>query len=71
MNTKKQGFVPKPISRACSFLNFPLGDKKASIQRIIGFLVVVLVVILLVFLIKNGWSMGAAAQDIMGMFSKK
>jgi len=36
--------------------------------RIISFIVVVLVVILLIFLIKNGWSIQAAAQDMMGMF---
>jgi hypothetical protein len=41
--------------------------KKARI-RIISFIIVVLVVILLVFLIKNGWDMGAAAQDIMSLF---
>jgi hypothetical protein len=42
-------------------------NKKARI-RILSFIIVVLVVILLIFLIKNGWDMGAAAQDILGLF---
>ena len=43
--------------------------KKARI-RIISFIIVVFAVILLVYLIKNGWDMGAAAQDIIGLFGK-
>ncbi len=42
--------------------------KKGKISRIISFIIAVLVVILLVFLIKNGWDMQAAAQDILGLF---
>ncbi len=41
--------------------------KKARI-RILSFIIVVLVVILLIFLIKNGWDIGAAAKDILGLF---
>lgn len=41
--------------------------KKARI-RIVSFMIVVLVVILLVFLIKNGWDFNAAVQDILGLF---
>jgi len=44
--------------------------KKAKI-RIISFIIVVLVVILLVYLIKNGWDMKAAAQDMLSLFSRK
>ena len=43
--------------------------KKARI-KIFSFLIVVLVIILLVFLIKNGWDMGAAAQDMLSLFGK-
>jgi len=42
--------------------------KKGRISRIIAFIIVVLVVILLIFLIKNGWDMGAAAQDMLSIF---
>lgn len=41
--------------------------KKARI-RILSFIIVVLVVILLIFLIKNGWDIKAAAQDILNLF---
>ena len=45
-----------------------MGIFKRGKIRVISFIVVVLVVILLIFLIKNGWDMGAAAKDILGLF---
>lgn len=42
--------------------------KKARFPRIFSFIIVVLIVILLIFLIKNGWDMQAATQDILGLF---
>ncbi|MEA2036473.1 MAG: hypothetical protein U9O94_03130 [Nanoarchaeota archaeon] len=48
-------------------------SKKARVSGIFSFLIVVLIIILLVFLIKNGWDMQAAAQDMLSLFgaSKK
>ncbi len=42
--------------------------KKAKLSGIFAFIIVVLVVILLVYLIKNGWDMGVAAKDMIGLF---
>ena len=42
--------------------------KKARIPKIIGWVIVALIVILLVFLLKNGWDIQAAAQDILSLF---
>jgi len=42
-----------------------------NMKKILGFIVVVILVILVVFLMKNGWNMQAAAQDILGLFGGK
>lgn len=41
--------------------------KKARIG-IVSLIMVALAVLLLIYLIKNGWDMRAAAKDIMGLF---
>jgi len=41
--------------------------KKAKV-RIVSFIVFALIVILLIFLIKNRWDMKLAAQDILSLF---
>jgi hypothetical protein len=41
--------------------------KKAKLPRIFSFIIVVLAVILLIYLIKNGWDMKAAAQDMLSV----
>ena len=41
--------------------------KKAKLPRIFSFIIVVLVVILIIFLIRNGWDISAAAQDMLSM----
>jgi len=43
-------------------------SKRARMSGIFAFIIVVLVVILLIYLIKNGWDMKAAAQDILSLF---
>lgn len=69
MNVEKLRYWKQSFQESrWDFSNFPLGKKKASMKKIIGFIVVVLVVILLVFLMKNGWNMQEATQDIMGLF---
>ncbi|MBU1945902.1 MAG: hypothetical protein KKC54_02945 [Nanoarchaeota archaeon] len=42
--------------------------KKARIPGIVSFIIVVLVVILLVYLIKNGWSIQDAVKDMLSLF---
>ncbi len=42
--------------------------RKAKIPKVLSFIIIVLVVILLIFLIKNGWDIGAAVKDILGLF---
>ena len=43
-------------------------SKRARMSGIFAFIIVVLVVILLIYLIKNSWGMKAAAKDILSLF---
>ncbi len=45
-----------------------VAKKARMIKGFISFILAALAVILLIFLIKNGWDMEAAAQDILGLF---
>lgn len=42
--------------------------KKAFVFKIIHFIILVLVIILLVFLIKNDWDFNASVNEFLGFF---
>jgi cell division septal protein FtsQ len=48
-----------------------LMNKKAFVFRIVYFIIFVLAVILLIYLIKNKWDVGAAFGDILGLFPSR
>jgi uncharacterized integral membrane protein len=44
--------------------------KKAKLPKVIVFAIALLVIILLIFLIKNGWDVPLAVQNILELFGK-
>ncbi len=42
--------------------------KSSKLSGIISFIMVIFVVILLIYLVKNNWNFQAAVKDILGLF---
>jgi len=63
MNVKKRGIVSNPASKACSFSNFPLGNKKGAIKRVFLAVIVVGVIFLAGVLAVPPWDGSGNSAD--------